>query len=79
MAVGCSGPGSWAGRGPGCWGRLRRLSYLPAVAVGCSGPGSWAGRGPGCWGSLRRLSAAVVPVAGLAEVLAAGARRQGGC
>ena len=21
-AVGCSGPGSWAGRGPGCWGLM---------------------------------------------------------
>ena len=53
--------------------RWLRAAGQAEVAVGCSGPGSWAGRGPGCWGRLRRLSAAVVPVAGLAEVLAAGA------
>ena len=25
----------WAGRGPGCRGRLRRLSHSPAMAEGC--------------------------------------------
>ena len=37
VVVGCSGPGSWAGRGPGCWGRLRRLSAAVVSVVGLAG------------------------------------------